>query len=177
MKKTKIVGVFISMILSVILHYLYEWFPNSITSLIAPVNESVWEHMKLIVSANLLFGIMEYIILKKKKIEYNNLLLAYAITSVLGVILYLLFYIPLNDFFGYKGYITVILLFIIFTIMGIINYYLLKKNKITCGKEIGILLIIVTYYVFGYFTYHPPKLNLFYDYMYKGYGIIKNKNE
>ena len=29
-------------------HFLYEWFPNALTALIAPVNESVWEHLKLL---------------------------------------------------------------------------------------------------------------------------------
>jgi len=28
--------------------------------------------------------------------------------------------------------------------------------------------------VFGYLTYHPPKINLFYDYINKQYGIKNN---
>ncbi len=30
------------------LHFIYEWWPNPLIGLIAPVNESVWEHMKLL---------------------------------------------------------------------------------------------------------------------------------
>ena len=29
-------------------HFLYDWFPNALTAVIAPVNESVWEHLKLL---------------------------------------------------------------------------------------------------------------------------------
>ena len=29
-------------------HFLYELWPNALTALIAPVNESVWEHLKLL---------------------------------------------------------------------------------------------------------------------------------
>lgn len=30
------------------LHFLYEWLPNAVTALFSPVNESLWEHVKLI---------------------------------------------------------------------------------------------------------------------------------
>lgn len=31
-----------------VLHFLYQWQPNAVTALFAPVNESLWEHVKLI---------------------------------------------------------------------------------------------------------------------------------
>lgn len=31
-----------------LLHFLYQWWPNPITALFSPVNESLWEHLKLI---------------------------------------------------------------------------------------------------------------------------------
>ena len=31
-----------------ILHFVYQWQPNAITALFAPVNESLWEHIKLV---------------------------------------------------------------------------------------------------------------------------------
>ena len=34
--------------LGVLLHFLFDWFPNPVTALISPVRESVWEHVKLI---------------------------------------------------------------------------------------------------------------------------------
>lgn len=30
------------------LHFLHNWLPNPLTALFAPVNESVWEHLKLL---------------------------------------------------------------------------------------------------------------------------------
>ena len=86
MKKIKIVGVFISFILAIIFHFIYGWVPNSVISVIAPVNESIWEHMKLIVTPSIIFSIFEYFIYKKKDIEFNNFILSYAISSILGII-------------------------------------------------------------------------------------------
>lgn len=31
-----------------VLHFLYGWFPNAVTALFSPVNESLWEHLKLV---------------------------------------------------------------------------------------------------------------------------------
>ena len=174
MRKIKIIGVFISFILAIILHFIYGWLPNSVISVIAPVNESIWEHMKLIVSSTLLFSIFEYFIYKKKNIAYNNFILSYAISSLLGVVVYLLLYIPLNDIFGHKAYIAISLLFLIFIFIQAISYYIMNYKKINHGYELGILLIIIIYFIFGYFTYQPPKINLFYDYLNKSYGIIKS---
>jgi len=174
MKKIKIIGVFISFILSVVLHFIYGVLPNNIISVIAPVNESIWEHMKLIVSSTLLFSILEYFIYKKKDIPYNNFILSYAISSLLGIIAYLLIYIPLNDIFGHKAYIAISLLFLILILVQIISYYIMNYRKINYGNELGILIIIIIYFIFGYLTYHPPRINLFYDYMNKGFGIIKS---
>ena len=32
----------------VALHFLFQWLPNPVTALVAPVRESVWEHTKLL---------------------------------------------------------------------------------------------------------------------------------
>ena len=34
--------------LGVLLHFLYQWFPNPVLALVSPVRESVWEHVKLL---------------------------------------------------------------------------------------------------------------------------------
>ena len=174
MRKIKIIGVFISFIIAVILHFIYGIFPNTFFSILAPVNESIWEHMKLIVSSSLIFSIFEYFIYKKKDIPYNNFILSYGVSCILGIIVYLLIYIPLNDIFGHKAYIAISLLFIILIFVQYVSYYIMNKKEMWHSCDMGILLIIIIYFIFGYLTYHPPKINLFYDYMHKGFGIIKS---
>lgn len=34
--------------LGVLLHFLYDWFPNPVTALLSPVRESIWEHLKIL---------------------------------------------------------------------------------------------------------------------------------
>ena len=49
-KSTKklIVYYLIAAALGILLHFLFQWLPNPVTALVAPVRESVWEHTKLL---------------------------------------------------------------------------------------------------------------------------------
>lgn len=158
--------------LTIIFHFIYELLPNTFFSIIAPVNESIWEHMKLIVSPVLFFSIFEYLIYKKKDITVNNFILSYAISCIIGIIIYLLIYIPINDIFGHKAYIAILLLLLTLGLVQYISYYIMNRKKICYSNDIGILMIIIIYFIFGYLTYHPIHINLFYDYMNKVYGLI-----
>lgn len=58
-KKFKCVLVLIAvLIIGSLLHNGYVWFPNGFTALIAPVNESLWEHTKIIFYPLLLAGFL-----------------------------------------------------------------------------------------------------------------------
>ena len=39
---------FAALALGVLLHFLYQWFPNPLTDLLYPVRESLWEHEKIL---------------------------------------------------------------------------------------------------------------------------------
>lgn len=173
MKKIKFINVFIIFIFSVIFHFLYELFPNYLFSILLPVNESVWEHMKLIVTSTLVFNIFEYFIYRKKNINYNNFLLGNITSSILGVIIYLLIYIPLDSIFGHSPFISIPLLFIIFILIEFIRNYIFSLGKIKYTNILGIILVIMVYLLFWYFTYYPPKISLFYDTLNMVYGIIQ----
>ena len=173
MKKIKIIGVFLIFILSFISHFMYEWFPNTLFSILFPVNESIWEHMKLIVTPVLIFSLIEYILYKRKNISYNNFILSYAISMILGIIIYLMIYLPIDYIFGHSMIFAISLLFVIFIIVEIISYYIMNYREIRYSNLIGIILIIIMYIVFGYLTYNPILNYLFYDTSKKIYGIDK----
>ena len=49
-KSTKkwIVSYLLAAVAGVLLHFLFDWFPNPLLALISPVRESIWEHTKLL---------------------------------------------------------------------------------------------------------------------------------
>ena len=48
----------VTLVIGSLLHNLYVWFPNGFTALIAPVNESLWEHTKIVFYPLLLAGFL-----------------------------------------------------------------------------------------------------------------------
>ena len=54
-----------------LLHYLYDWSGRSnLVAILAPVNESVWEHLKLGTWATVLLILLEYPALRKSTNGY-----------------------------------------------------------------------------------------------------------
>ena len=127
---------------------MYDILPNNIFSIIFPVNESIWEHMKLISTPVLLFSIFEYIIYNKKDIE-----------------------LPIHYIFGHSFLVAIIILFMTFILVEYISYYIMNYKKIKYGNIIGFIIIILLYIIFGYLTYNPPLIDLFYDTSKDIYGI------
>lgn len=171
LKTVKILGTFIIFFLCFPIHFLYDWLPNSLFSIFFPVNESIWEHMKLIYTSFVIYGIIDYIILIKNKINFNNFLLQLFIIPIIGIILYLLIFIPIYNMIGENMVVSIGLLFVIIIIEQILSYYLLNYKPIKYQNIIGIIGIIVVYIILGYLTYKPIENYIFFDQKDSKYGI------
>ena len=172
LKKIKIIGTLTIFVLAFIYHFLYEWFPNPIFSILFPVNESIWEHMKLLYTGILSWGLIEIILLKKNKINYNNYPYQLFLTSFTSIIVYLILYLPIYNLIGEKLIISISLLFIVILLEQILSYYLLRQKKETdILDKISIILIILFYMILLNLTYDPPKNYIFYDTIENKYGI------
>lgn len=173
MKKVKTIGIIIVFFLSIASHYLYDLYPNIIFSLLFPVNESIWEHMKLIATPILIFSLLEYIIYIKKKILFNNFLFSYSVPIIMGIIVYLLIYLPIYYMLGHSLIFSILLLLLTFIVIEIVSYKIMTYHRINNSNIMGWLLIIFMYIIFGVFNYLPLKNNLFYDKTKNIYGIEK----
>ena len=127
--------------------------------------------MKLIFTSYVFYGIFDYLLLKKNNISFNNFLLQLFIIPIIGIILYLLIFIPIYNNFGENMIISIGLLFIIIAIEQILSYYFLKFKEIKYQNIIGILGIVITYIIFGYLTYYPIENYIFFDTSNSKYGI------
>lgn len=171
LKKLKIIDVFIIFTLTFIFHFLYEFIPNNFTAIFFPVNESIWEHMKLLYTPVVIIGIFDYIICNKYHINLNNLFTSIFISSILSIILYLIIYLPIHSFLGHNAFISITLLFIIICFNQYISYIIINKDNNKKLNIINMLLIMIGFIIFGYLTYNPFKNNLFYDTKEEKYGI------
>ena len=171
MKKIKFLIIIMSFLLSFPIHFIYDIFPSFFTSIISPVNESIWEHMKIIYTSILLSSIIEYFIYKKKRYDTNNFFISIPISSILGIIFYLVIYLLIDLFIPHSFFIAIFIMLITYIFSNIISYIILNKKEIPNQKELGISLILISYIVFTHLTYYPPKSYMFIDQITKTYGI------
>ncbi|NLL45004.1 MAG: hypothetical protein GX247_05010 [Mollicutes bacterium] len=170
LKKIKIISTIGIFLLSFLTHYLYKWFPNDLFAIFFPVNESIWEHMKMLFTTVLLYSIIEYFLLHYFKIKHHNFFWSIWITATLSIIIYLTLYMPFYYLLGNNKIIIFSVLIITIILIQLISYYILNSKNIKLNY-LPIILIIISYIIFGYLTYYPPKNELFFDFNEEKYGI------
>ncbi|MDD4036318.1 MAG: DUF6512 family protein [Bacilli bacterium] len=176
-KIISVVGIFI---LSFLFHQLYDWFPNKLFSIFFPVNESIWEHLKMIFTTITFWLFVEYNLFYClfKDISYNNLILSSLVSSLSTIIIFLIIYSPIYNLVGHNLILTLIIYFIAISLGQLISYYILVLNiNLNKLNIISVILIIIIFTLFGYFTYNPLKCPLFYDEYGDKYGIYNYYNK
>ena len=170
LKQEKIIAIIGTFLLAFLFHFLYDWYPNTLFSIFFPVNESIWEHMKLLFTPILTYGIIEYLTLKYLHIQTHHYLFFLTILALLSIPFYLLFYLPFYYLIGEQMWFNITLLFLIILLVHTIHYFLIQKNLSFHSNLPALILIIITYILFGYLTYRPIKCDLFFDHVNEKYG-------
>ncbi|MDA3846327.1 MAG: DUF6512 family protein [Vallitaleaceae bacterium] len=168
---TTLIGLVIILSIATIWHFIYGWFPSNILALIAPVNESPWEHVKMFFVPPLIWYAIEYIFVGKK---YDNYLFARGIALIyMPVFMFSVFY-GYRDILGipekliYDSIITAVAIW-----TGSVLAYWLTIRTRPYKKKAIITPIIVAIMLISYsiLTFLPPKAPVFYDRNFDGYGI------
>lgn len=167
--KYEIIGFIFVSVFGTLFHFLYEWLNYSkIIALFCPVNESVWEHLKLLFFPYLIWTVIEYFLLGKKENFFFS-----KITGVLcGIVFLVSFFYTYNGITGSSGtFINILSFFIGTAISFILSYEIMRNCKKNTNKIIPIILFIVIAGIFFLFTFVPPLIPLFEDPQNFTYGI------
>jgi hypothetical protein len=158
------------MFFGTLLHFCYELSnDNILVALFSPVNESIWEHLKLLFFPSIFTLILANIL----NINDGNYLLVKLKGIIIGLLFIIVFY---YTYTGILGFSITILDILSFYISCIISYIYTKKhyNKYaTYNKFILYLIILLISIIFIIFTFIPIHINLFIDPVTNKYGIIK----
>lgn len=141
--KIEIVGTFFGILFGTLLHFTYAWSGNNfLIGLFSSINESVWEHTKLIITPVLIYMIFELWQLS----EIRKVLKAKAMELIFGVLFIITFFYLYTGALGVEENLTVdIISFIIAVIVGkYISYKIISRNKIL-GNKVFILSIVVLF--------------------------------
>ncbi len=170
LKKIKIINIILFFALSFLWHFMYDWFPNFLTSIFFPVNESIWEHMKIIFGVIVFGSLISLILMNKFHIKHNNFYVEIITKAVLGVLFYLIIFIPLYKWLDENMFISISLMLITYIFVEIIGYKILKLNEMNINI-LPIILIFLCYILFFLLTYYPPHNFIFFDEIKLIYGI------
>ena len=151
--------ILITIIIGIFAHFMYEFSGrNPITALIAPINESVWEHLKLLFFPFLLVSLAEYFLQRPAPAVFFAARFAGVWTGMLTITFL---------YYGYSGILgknyTPIDIFLFFA--GVMTAYCVSSKyskKLHVRESLAIFLCwAFTVLMFFVFTCFPPEIPLF----------------
>lgn len=171
------IGCILSILLGIFFHFIYDLSGNSfLIGLFFPVNESIWEHLKLVLVPITIFSVFYSLINIKNKYILNNFWYYIAISMIISMLV-----IPVSHYTYKFIFKTVpdfvnIIIYIVSIIISFYYFYRKTENEYinpssNNKNSIGILTITILYLVFIIFTIYPPKLELFRDPITGTFGI------
>lgn len=171
-KKLKIIGVIVAFAICFPLHFGYDKFPNFITSIFFPVNESIWEHMKILFGSIIISGVVQKITILLRKERVNNICFSNFVGALLSIPIYLILYLPLYKIIGESMILAISVMFITIVIAEIISYIIMNRRDYGMENK-TIIFVVIVYIIFTLLTYYPLEINLFLDQKKLIYGIKK----
>ena len=168
-----IIGTIFIFLIGFIIHNLYEWFPYGLTSIFAPVNESIFEHIKMIFTSYMIWIIVKHFILKKNNLKENSFVFKELLTTIFSIIIFLIIFLPIYNKFGENLSLTLLIYFISIALSFIFNYLINIKKESRTLNIIGVISIIIIYIITTYLTYNPIICNFFLDPTNNSYGLNK----
>ncbi len=155
-----IVGILFALVTGTLLHFAYEWSGNNrIVGLFSAVNESTWEHMKLVFFPMLIYGI--YMNLKLQD-TYPCVTSALVFGILLGTMLIPIIFYTYSGILGQNLPILNIGTFIVSVILAFAAIHQLTPSCLLEDfREIMEILVVFFAVCFLLFTYNPPELGLF----------------
>lgn len=144
----------------VLLHFAYDWSGgNRVVAAVAPANESVWEHLKLVVVPVTVLGVLEM----RWVVGWGRLWWAKLVEVVVACGFIVAFFYTYTGAFGVHSIVAVdITSFFVAVALGQwASYRLIASNGRFAPLWVsvsGMMLVIVS---FGVLTFVPPHIPLF----------------
>ena len=159
LKKFCAIGFFVTTVLGIVSHFVFDWTGRGfLIGLFFPVNESTWEHMKL-----LFFPMFLFALIGGKRIErqYPCIYNAMFTGILVGLLLIpTLFY----TYSGILGFHVAWANIAVYVLSVLLAYLVVYRVAMTCKSKDSRVLRIVMYGLvaaFMIFTVFPPEIGLF----------------
>ena len=155
-------GFAISTLIGTLLHFLYDWTGGS--CLAAPfsgVNESTWEHMKLLYWPLILFAVIQHFFFRDEK-NYWCIKLA---ATALGLLLIPVLFYTYNGALGKSpDWVNIAIFYLSAALVFLFERWAFQKGRLQHQyPQLAFFTICIIGLLFVVFTFIPPRLPLFQD--------------
>ncbi len=157
-------------LLGTLLHFLYDRTGSTIAALFSAVNESTWEHMKLLFFPMLLFAIIQRVFIGK---EYENFWCIKLKGTLLGLILIPVLFYTLGGILGSTpDWVNIAIFFVSAAIAFLYETRQFKRGSLPCRwSKLAFFALCLIALSFWIFTFFPPAIPLFQDPIDGSYGL------
>lgn len=150
--------------LSGLLHFLYECIPCPFIATFSPVNESVWEHLKIVFYPFLIVWLGLFLICKKYKPSARRATSAAAFGALLSCFLVLNFFYLVHSGFGLGSSLAADLIIEVVSLLvgQLFSLHLYKRAKESIITFIvAVILLIAFAIILDVFSFIQPKCPVF----------------
>lgn len=160
LKTYTIIGVFFVLAAGSLAHFLYDWTgSNAIAGLFVPVNESVWEHMKLLFFPMFLYSL---IMIFKFKESHPCIISSLCFGILIGTLLIPVFFYTYTYILGKNIFILDISTFILSVIIAFLISYKFSQSCILKPYTFLLCILVgIVFICFTVFTIYPPDIMIF----------------
>ena len=167
--KFEIFSIIFVSILGTLLHFTFEWSDsNLVIGAFSAVNESTWEHLKLLFYPMLISTIIGYFYLGK---NVSSFLCARFFAIIISILFTVIFFYTYTGVLGFNVAILNILSFFVAVILGEYVSYKVMLSKASCDNYKIVIFFSILLFSFIFFTFFPPQIGLFKDPITNNYGI------
>lgn len=163
-KKWEVIGLFLVLAAGNLLHFVYEWSGrNPVVAAISGVNESTWEHMKLLAVPWFLWSVVEGVVLRRSRLA---VLAARAAGLLVGLAVIPLLYYGYTGVTGENISLVNIIIFQLAVLAAFGVSWLALERRWFCGmfwQILGGAVLTGALVLFVWWTYRTPQLPVFID--------------
>lgn len=147
-----------------LLHFAYDWSGKSrIVAAFSAVNESIWEHMKILFFPLLLLALVELVVFGR---HYRNFLAVKLAAIFFGLLTIPVLYYTYSGIWGQSlQAVDIAIYYIAAAVSGIVTYSLAERGRLVgvWKQAVGLLGLLTIGFLFVWFTYQTPHLAIFRD--------------
>jgi hypothetical protein len=150
-----------------VLHYLYDWFPNPVTTIFSGINESVYQHMKIGFFSYILYVVIEFLLIRKSIVSLSRYFYARLFSTTYFPLVMMVIYLLGPLVFGHTENVLFEIIFANLALLAtsfstlIIEEQIEKTEPGQLFRFVIIVLFVISLAQYIVFTYRLPWFDIF----------------